>query len=448
MKILRLNSVRSHFSYIYVLSVITFCVQIPTFTGEDIVNARTNFISGLKLDFWGGTSTLIYGNFPSFGIRWQVGLALLQISMTAFALVSIFGSRSGFGMNKLLELISAYSALLFSSQMTRDGLMFSLLVVGFALLIRAADEKLSLKLFCISMFFIIFSLSFRPWLSAAVLPILFVILRRVRINRVKLFSTTLAIIVLVLPIANEVIISKTLNLKRSFPEQMVMLMDVATSYCYTNNYETGKEAKFALDLFSPKEDLSGDACQLLRPDTWISLTKVDKVSAMSTQSEFSLIQPSELSKFEKLKSSWIKIIISDPVTYLQNRILFAGKLIVGSDSRGLSVFAAETKIDRLASLFRVLYEFAITLHLYSVGAFFFYVLFYPLLRFGKSPQTGLTLDGLRVSLLVAMSLWIFLSSIAYVGSNGRYTYSITLLCLILLARDYNSKSSQPGRRII
>ena len=445
MKIRRLNSVRSHFSYIYVLSVITFFVQIPSYTGEDIVNARINFISGLKLDFWGGTSTLIYGNFPSLGIRWQVGLALLQISMTAFALVSIFGSRSGFGINKLVELISVYSALLFSSQMTRDGLLFSLLVAGFAVLIRAADEKLSLKLFCISMFFIIFSLSFRPWLSAAVLPILFVILRNVKIKRFKLFFMSLAIIVFMLPVANEVIISKALNLKKSFPEQMVMLTDVASAYCYTNNYETGRQAKFALDLFSPNEDLSEDACLLFRPDTWISLTQTDKASAISAESEFSLIQPSELSKFEKLKSTWIKLIISDPVTYLQNRILFAGKLIVGSDSRGLSVFMAETKLDKAFALFRVFYEFAITFHLYSVGAFFIYILFFPLLRFGRSTQAGLTLNGLKVAILIAMSLWIFLSSIAYVGSNGRYTYSITLLCLILLARDYNSKSSHSGR---
>jgi hypothetical protein len=435
------TTIRNHFSYIYVISLFTFLLQIPTFFGEDIVNARDNYLSGLRLDFWGGTSTLVYGHFPSFGVRWQVGLALVQISMTTLGLIIMLGSSSRITQNKGLNFISVYSALMFSSQMTRDGLMFSLLVLGLALLIASVGEKLSLNLFCCSLVFIVFSLSFRPWVSTAVLPILFMILRKTRIKKFKLFAAALAITVLVLPVLNEVVISKSMSLKKSYPEQMVMLMDVATSYCYSNNYETAKNSKIALDLFSEGEAISSNACNLYRPDTWISLSNPQTVSAAGAETDFLLIQPSDWKKFEKLRSIWVDIIISDPVTYLQNRILFAGKLVVGSDSRGFSFFAAESTTEKISSVFRMLYEIGITFHFYSVAAVYIFLLCFPIVRYRRAVYSGVTLDELTFTLLASMLIWIILSSIAYVGSNGRYTYSITLLCLILFARHHNSKTS-------
>ncbi len=433
--------IRNHFSYIYVISFFTFLFQIPTFSGEDVVNARNNYLSGSKLDFWGGTSSLVYGNFPSFGIRWQVVLALVQISLTTLGLVIMLGASSRITQNKGLNFIAVYSALMFSSQMTRDGLMFSLLVLGLALMIESAGENISLKLFCCSLVLIIFSLSFRPWVSAAVLPIIFMILGKTRIKKFKLLSVVLAILIMGFPIANEVTITKSISLQKSYPEQMVMLMDVASSYCYSNNNETALKAKIALDLFSEGKAISDNACNLYRPDTWISLSNPRTVSAAAVETDFSLIQPNDFKKFEKLRSTWVEIIISDPVTYLQNRIHFAGKLIVGSDTRGLGFFAAESTTEKISALFRVFYEVGITFHLYSVAAICIFLLYFPIMRYRRTLNSGVILDELTFTLLFSMLIWIILSSIAYVGSNGRYTYSITILCLILLARRHNSNTS-------
>ena len=49
------------------LSTLTFVTQIPNFYGEDIVNARENYLIGARTDFWGGVSTLIYSHIPNFG---------------------------------------------------------------------------------------------------------------------------------------------------------------------------------------------------------------------------------------------------------------------------------------------------------------------------------------------------------------------------------------------
>ena len=249
------------------------------------------------------------------------------------------------------------------------------------------------------------------------------------------------------PVANDLIISKSLGLKKAFPEQMVMLTDIATSYCYSNNFQTGERAKVALNLFSPRETLSENACQLYRPDTWISLTKINKVSSENAKIDFELIQPTQSSKYEKLKSYGIQLVVKDLVTYLQNKILFAGKLIVGSDSRSLSLLSAGTIFQKMTALFRFVYEFAISCHLYSVIAIFFYLLIFPIVRYKKATNKGLRLDQLAVNVIASLILWIILSSIAYVGSNGRYTYSITLLSLILLVREYAFRNSSPTRLI-
>jgi hypothetical protein len=40
--------------------------------------------------------------------------------------------------------------------------------------------------------------------------------------------------------------------------------------------------------------------------------------------------------------------------------------------------------------------------------------------------------------LIGASIWLFLSSIAYIGSNGRYTYTITLLSMAFLMKEEKS----------
>jgi hypothetical protein len=71
---------------VLILSVAALFMQIPSFYGEDIVNARNNYLDGPRTDFWGGISTLIYAHVPDFGFRWQIWLAIFQITLTSIAL--------------------------------------------------------------------------------------------------------------------------------------------------------------------------------------------------------------------------------------------------------------------------------------------------------------------------------------------------------------------------
>ncbi|CAN2171116.1 hypothetical protein MCEMRE212_00057 [Candidatus Nanopelagicaceae bacterium] len=425
------RKISHHLNPIRILGIITFLVQIHTFYGEDIVNARDNFLHGAKIDFWGGVSTLVYANIPSFGFRWQIWLGLFQILLTTIGLNKLL-SITKEELTKLLPKIAiVYSALLFSSQMTRDSLMFSLLIFGFANLKEKVFQNDNSRGFIIPFFTILFGMSFRPWLSVAIVPLIFVILSASKMKLSKIVTILLLLVVSVTPSLIEVSSTKVLGLLKSYPEQQVMLMDSAASYCYTTNSLTGERAKRALQLFSTDSNYSDTACQLFRPDTWLSLTKGGNTSSLEIDPVFGLIEGGDIQSYETLKSTWLKMILLDPVTYFQNKLIFAGKLLIGSDSRGLSFLKEKQAFSMTLALYKIPYDIAVSLHLFSLLFASLILFILPFKGYLKRKSRGIYLDGTSILLFASMMFWLGLSTVAYIGSNGRYTYAISLISLVL-----------------
>jgi hypothetical protein len=417
---------------IRVIGIITFLVQIGSFYGEDIVNARENFLNGEKTDFWGGVSTLVYAHIPSIGFRWQIWLGIFQISLVTIGLEKLISIKKEKFLLMFPKLAATYAALLFGSQMTRDSLMFSLLVFGMAALKEKNAQETRPFLYLIPILLIILGMSFRPWLSIAIAPIIFLLLR----NSQRKFSRTskvcLILAITVTPILIEVTSAKILGLVKSYPEQQVMLMDSAASFCYTTNRSTGERAESALKLFSSDSQFSRTACQLFRPDTWLSLTEGGNTSSDGIDSNLSLLQVGDSERYEQLKTTWLKMSLLDPVTYLQNKMIFAGKLLIGSDSRGLSFLGENDIFSKALALYKIPYDIAISLHLFSLLSLSFVLFILPFKGYKKQDSRGVFLDYTSIYLFAAMMLWLGLSAIAYIGSNGRYTYTISLISAILL----------------
>lgn len=435
------SKLNSHNFFIYVLGALTFLLQIHTFFGEDIVNARNNYLTGSRTDFWGGMSTLIYSNIPSFGVRWQIWLALFQITLTTIALTKLVTLKSSSKISQAFKILLSYFSLLFGSQLTRDGLMFSLLVLGVALLKEAFQENHPLYKSILPSLLILSGITFRPWLSIALIPIVIIISRRYK-KSISRATTVIAILAIsTLPLAAEISITRSLKLVESYPEQQVMIMDVAASYCYTNNLSTGIRAMSAIQLFSSNSDYSKSACQLYRPDTWLSLTKAGNVSASGIESDFWIIRAGDSDKYEKVKSIWIEMILRDPVTYLQNKIIFGGKLIIGSDSRNITFLNEQSTKLKLLALYKLPYELAITFHLFSILGAMGILLIGPFSRLFRRESRDLVVGSETLLLLLSLITWLSLSSIAYIGSNGRYTYTISLLAL-LLSVSLNSEDKE------
>ena len=434
--------IKAKLSVIHFLALLSVTLQIPGFFGEDIVNARNNYLTGDRTDFWGGISTLIYAHVPNFGFRWQIWLAIFQILLTSISLSRTLWFDKKRKINYFLNLLIAYSALVFGSQMTRDGLMFSLLVFGYSELSRTLINRKQKKFFIFPILVISFAMSFRPWLSLAIIPIFLFAMRKYKGTARKSLSLFLVFFIVITPLTIETLAKEGLGLKRSYPEQQVMLMDVAATYCYSSNLNSGLLAKSTLALFSNDPRYTEFACQLYRPDTWVSLTQSINASSQGFNVDFGLIQPSETYKYQKLRSAWIKTIFSDPVTYLQNKILFGTKILVASETRGLSILSANSTSTKAMALFRIPFEIALTLHLYSLFAILLILFFNPIKNFCFKKRDTILIGRTSAHLIAAIILWTALSSIAYIGSNGRYTYALTILSLIIYAsRNRNSNVS-------
>jgi hypothetical protein len=241
----------------------------------------------------------------------------------------------------------------------------------------------------------------------------------------------MAILVITGPITLEVLSASAQHLNKSYPEQQVMIMDYAASYCWTNNPATGLLARKGLSLFSSNPLYPDSACQLFRADTWVSLVKSHNESAKNMTSDFSLIQPGNYIKYRNVRNGWLEMIIHDPVTYLQNKMQFATKLLIGSDSRNIRFLSAKGFNEKLKNVYFIPYDGLVSLHLFSLIAIFGYITFVALFRKFKHRVTYLILTGPELLIIATLGLWTLVSSIAYIGSNGRYTYTATLASLVI-----------------
>jgi hypothetical protein len=315
--------------------------------------------------------------------------------------------------------------------MTRDGLMFSLLTFGIGILKRVSTTKLPRFQLVIGIMIIVFAMSFRPWAAFAIVPLIYITFHHSKLTLSKFFNLTLILSISLLPIALDIAASKSLRLEKSYPAQQVLLMDAAATFCYTTNSETGEKAKNILTFFSNNERFSEIVCNVFRPDTWVSLKSAERMPSLKDEIKFRLIAPGEGRKFERLVHEWRILVLTDPISYFQNKIIFAGKLLIGSDTRGLSFLSQDSTQNRILAMYRIPYELAISLHLYSIAASLIYLFLIPIQKFRRNMEDGLKLDRISIYLIFSQLLWLWLSSIAYIGSNGRYTYTVVLLSLAL-----------------
>jgi hypothetical protein len=421
-----------HRRLIILFLLLTTFARFPGQDGEDIVNARANFNSQQPIDFWGGMSSLLYGNIPNGFVNWQSLLVLTQLILITIGL-ALLNPSTETKLRKYLLVFIYYFVYLFGAQTTRDGFLFSILVLSLGCLSKGLRNARQ-NFFLLGLLGTILGIAFRPWMALALFPLILYYSSRYGYKRA---SALLSIVALVAtPILLEHTTAKSLNLQPSFPQQQVMIMDLASSYCWSNNDETAYTAISALNLFSSEKNLEKNVCNLYRSDTWLSLTKPDHASSSYlTHSNFKLIEPNNNATYSKLQSKWLRIIITDPVTYLQNKITFAAKLFIGSDTRGLRVSNANTPLQKLQGAYFIPYDFVITLHLLSIGVFCFFIIVYALSRRILLKRKNLEFSPEVLVCFSACALWLTLSSIAYIGSNGRYTYTITLISLLFLLKE-------------
>jgi hypothetical protein len=446
------------FSILYILGFFAVLVsRWPGHDSEDIKNLRLNTNSSHPTDFWGGASSMFYGHFPNFYPGWESLLLIFQWGVTSAGLALLTKKlQSGWKVRAVWFLISLLVVEL-GTLLTRDGLMLALLVFGFGL-VNASDLssprrrnaflKMSLIVFLIAAWF-------RPWVSPAI-AVLYIYSSKFASSgstwHHKLLKRFVLILVFMsLALGFEIGSSKILNLEKSYPEQQVMMMDLASMACWSTNQATVDRAISGLANFYQTEKVPNYFCNTFRPTNWIHLFHQDLVSKQ--QPVFTLIQIGDFQGYSNVRSVWFKSITSSPVDYIQNKLMYASQTLLGGDTRGIRLFSSNYFENSSRSEFFTYFsalvlmplDAAITIHLFST---IFTFLFFSILVYASTKQ----LSRYKASELIGLSLfsllWFAGTVIAYIGDTARFTYtSGALILLAVTSIQFRSRRSPnfPGK---
>jgi hypothetical protein len=410
------------------------------FSGGDIAAARKSFLSEYPIDIWGGFSGIFYSSIPDFLIGWARYLLLLQLTLTVISVNSIY-SQISLKLNKLqkgLYLILSASAIFFATYLTRDST--SLAFILFAIAILSRSTKIFQKtIIVIGVFSLVVGFSFRPWLSIVGAIILFLALKKFVRTSIYLGIT---ILIVVAPfIVDQSAYLANEKLGRVHPELQVIIMDASSFACLGLDEQTRKSGEQVLNHFD-KEDTKSSTilCKNFRMNTWQSagfwkLSEAEKASlgiAPVPISEYKVQASTSLSdsRIEAIRNAWFKMIKSNPKEYVELKTLQAAQLMLGADSAKLDLSRSNNLITNLRNVLNLPFNILLVTHGISTISCLVILFLVGL----KSTNLGTRLEFIKFIGIVSIPLcWLGISAIAFIGDNGRYTYSATFIAFFLLA---------------
>jgi hypothetical protein len=423
----------------------------PAHDSEDIKNLRNNFESASPSDFWGGFPTFFYGNFPDFYPGWESLLLLFQWSCaTSGVLIILFRIRR---LSFHVAIILVIVLVSLSTLITRDALMLSLMLFGLGLATIYKESNSALKpivrFFSIFVFFI--ASCFRPWVGVAIAFLVLMLFPNLRFGKVHLskfiFILSFASLFFIASVGVEIVSTKALALDKSYPEQQVMMMDLAATACWSTNRSAVSKAKEGLANFYIDGSVPSYFCNTFRPTNWVHLFHPDMISG--NQPGFRLIPVGDTDSYEKLRASWFDSVLSHPVDYVQTKLMYASQTLLGGDSRRIRLLDSNyfENSDRsetflvYSGLVLAILDFAVSLHLFSpfFSLLFLGYVYYLSSRkkyFGYFPKSTIWLSTFLIT-------WLVCTVIAYIGDTARFTYTsgAIVISILLCQRESREKSN-------
>jgi hypothetical protein len=411
------------------LSFVSILLNLGDGPGEDIERARLDYLSGQGSDFLGGYASVFYASLPNLFFEWWQYLTILQGALAGLGLYLLLKNT----VNQLksrhfyLILLFCYFVINLSLAQTRDGIMISASLMFLSHLKSGKKQS-----FLITILVFCFIFSFRPWLAFAFLPIFYVHLCNFKSIK-PIFSILLSLVIVSIPSLIESGIVRTLEIKPGYPQQTVMIHDLVSTFCLSPISETRKLAYAGISQLAVDESSLDKLCYYYKPNTWQS-----SITAYPTDQFFPMnlpllktVDPGDNELYKKIESSWIKLIINDPKSYMQNHLIFFGQVILGGESyqfRSNTISSDLNKYRALKQFYTVvgdLYDspwtFIAQIHFLSPLITIFFVLVLYSRRSNTIYRRSMT------PFVLSFFIWVALTTLGYVSDNGRYTYLPTLI---------------------
>lgn len=417
---------------IYSIALVTLTIisNYFNFSGEDIANSRTGYLSGSGNDFLGAFPSLFYGLLPNSILEWWQYLIIIQGVFSGVGLYLIFRPVVTTTKKRyfILILFFQYFCLNLSLAQSRDGIMISSIFLLMGIITCYSNKSIWI---ISSLILILFAFSFRPWLTIALFPIIYYVLK-IKFSLRPIVKVVLCLLIVAAPSVIEISTRANTGLQHSFPQQTVMIHDLAATLCLSPIEATRVNAYGALVKLESYQGSIQYLCNSFKLNTWQS-----SVTSPSNNDPFGLnpipplktIQPTDEAGYKILEKDWLKTILSDPKTYAQNHMYFLIQVLISGESQEfkflgkLPELTKNKSIKSVIELYHIPWKLIINMHLISPLTIYF-LLFVFYIR-----KNSLFLNSRSFVLFLVLSLWITITTLGFISDNGRYTYLPVLLIL-------------------
>ena len=274
-----------------------------------------------------------------------------------------------------------------------------------------------------SLFAFIIGATFRPWLSLS-LPFIVLALNQIKQNfslRLKSFWIYLAtgIAIIALPIGIDQSFHRTLSLQRSYPEQQVFIMDIASMACLSaDSTQTEKSLEVLQPISTSKALSKGDLCTQYYPQNWASVVFYGAPKGVAPA--INMVKVGDIETYNKLRNGWSSLVTHQIPSYIQTKIMLGSQFLLAGESPN---FAHKS----LRSIVVLPFETAKALRLFSALPILALLIALSSLQRNRK-------ESRRFILFVSLFYLSFLviSIIAFIGDNQRYILPGSILVYLLI----------------
>lgn len=425
-----------------------------TYPGKGGLEGDQREILGIsnRTDNWGFIVPFLIGQWPNVLGHWRFSLVLFQLILFWIGLALLLEETWREQPNRrfLIVLLASFSSV-FVSQLWRDATLLALATFGFGVLSASRRTSGFSKLIMMlgAVLVLHFAAMFKV-LYGCILGLIF-LWSMIQNRYITKRSVSLALLVVVslasTPFLLDKYLSNKVGLIKVFPEQQPIIFDLASSYCWGQSPELISNAADGLSMVKKASYPMESICSSLKPTTWDNL----HASAENWQysSPISRITGAQDAKVSALRKTWTHMIISNPVDWLQVRLMYLGWTLTLSNSF-VPQNSTNTWGGYIGSLNKSIWTFFFLFASYvdkfrlSSLLFAFLITFILLVyKCHKSNLAGISFFYGFKDIFIAQIILIsttLVTLVGFVASNGRYVLPYTLLVYFLLIRSKGLRS--------
>lgn len=444
MKLVTMSKSLKYFFFLTISSLIAAGI----FPGSGGEGAQRDLVKlSQKQDWWNFATAFLYGMWPDSKFPWTYTLTLFQLSLYLLGIWLISKSFKP-GTNRKVFLLVSLLGGMFVVQLWRDATVLALQTLSIALLLRVRGMR-SRKDFIYLFIGVLLNLMgsmFKPVFAPISALIFFFLFTRTRQKlKSQLLIVAIAILLAFLPFLTDKQLSQRFNLVKSYPEQQVLIYDLAKLYCWGFSPTVIEESKKALTPLLNDPSNYEAICASLSPTGWDALrVQIPEVKSSPVLTPLGVLQGDDVNA---LFNSWLRILIHHPLDWIMTKSADASQVLLMANAFHAPNLYSDNSGGILTGtgnvLLKILYAPILALDKIRVFSLGFTLLLGLFLIYRNRARTDFSSGYEKVLFkFVGINLVIAVfGTLSFIANNGRYVLPYILLSYLYLMLSREKEST-------